>query len=51
MFGKERLIEVIITNRAKTPSEICDAICEAVLAFCGTAPRTDDITLIVARRN
>ena len=51
MFGKERLVEVIITNRTKTPSEICDAICEAVLAFCGTAPRTDDITLIVARRN
>jgi sigma-B regulation protein RsbU (phosphoserine phosphatase) len=50
MFGKERLIKVIIANRAKPPAEICNAICDAVLAFCGAAPRTDDITLIVAQR-
>jgi phosphoserine phosphatase RsbU/P len=50
MFGKERLIEVIVDNRTTSSSEICDAICNAVLAFCGEAPRTDDITLVVAKR-
>ncbi len=50
MFGKERLIEVIVNNRAASSSEICDAVCDAVLTFCGDAPRTDDITLVVAKR-
>jgi phosphoserine phosphatase RsbU/P len=50
MFGKERLAQVISSNRTKTPEEICEAICHAVLTFCGSAPRTDDITLIVAKR-
>ena len=50
MFGKERLIEVIVATRTKSSEEICEAICTAVLEFCGKAPRSDDITLIVAKR-
>jgi len=50
MFGKERLIDIIVYNRTKTPDEICEAICNAVLEFCGAAPRTDDITLVAAKR-
>lgn len=50
MFDKPRMIEVIQNNRTKPVGEICDAIGEAVLVFCGDAPRTDDITMVVARR-
>lgn len=50
MYGKERMTQVIVSNRTKPVAEICDAIGDAVLAFCGDAPRTDDITMVVARR-
>ena len=50
MYGKERMIEIIVQNRTKHASEICNAIGNAVLTYCGNAPRTDDITMVVARR-
>jgi sigma-B regulation protein RsbU (phosphoserine phosphatase) len=50
MYGKERMTEVIVSNRTKSVSDICDAIGDAVLEYCGDAPRTDDITMVVARR-
>lgn len=50
MFDKHRFYDVIKQNRMKSVSDICDAIGEAVLQFCGGAPRTDDITMIVARK-
>lgn len=51
MYDKPRLIEVIQKNRTRAVEDICDAIVDAVLEFCGDAPRTDDITMIVARRS
>ena len=50
MYDKTRLIEVIQNNHTKPVQEICDAIVLAVLDFCGEAPRTDDITMVIARR-
>ncbi len=51
MYGKERMIEVIARSRKEPVQEICNAIGAAVLEFCGNAPRTDDITMVVARRH
>jgi sigma-B regulation protein RsbU (phosphoserine phosphatase) len=50
MYGKERLVEVIVQNRTKSVVNICETISASVLAFCDNAPRTDDITMVVARR-
>jgi phosphoserine phosphatase RsbU/P len=50
MFDKPRLIEIIKNNRTKPVADICDTIIDRVLAFCGDAPRADDITMVVARR-
>jgi len=50
MYGKERMTEVIVSNRSKPVAEICNAIVDGVLKFCGDAPRSDDITMVIARR-
>jgi sigma-B regulation protein RsbU (phosphoserine phosphatase) len=50
MYDKPRMIEVILNHRTKPVAVICDAVTQAVLEFCGTAPRRDDITMLVARR-
>jgi sigma-B regulation protein RsbU (phosphoserine phosphatase) len=48
-FGRERLYDVLRANASHSAAAICKAIVQAVLAFLGTAPRTDDITLVVIK--
>jgi sigma-B regulation protein RsbU (phosphoserine phosphatase) len=50
MYDKPRMIEVVVNHRNKPVAEICDAVANSVLEFCGEAPRRDDITMIVVRR-
>jgi len=48
-FGEERLIEAV-KNVACLPSEaICEAVLHEVEKFVGSAPRHDDLTLLVAK--
>ncbi len=49
MFGEDRLREAIVRARMLPASGIVAAILESVQAFSGTAPQSDDITLIVIR--
>lgn len=49
MFGPERTLEVIREHRAKSASEIIDALYAAVRKHLGTGKPHDDITLIVAK--
>ena len=48
-FGARRLIEVIEAARTETAREIVDRIFDAVRAFRGVAPQSDDMTAVVVR--
>ena len=51
LFGEERLIEVVRRSHHLPPEQIIDRIIDAVTGFCAGAPQTDDITLVVLKRN
>jgi sigma-B regulation protein RsbU (phosphoserine phosphatase) len=51
LFGEERLAEVIRRSNHLSPEEIISRIIDAVGNFSGSAPQTDDITLVVLKRN
>ena len=46
-FGEQRLLSVIMENRALTADEIMRKILAAITAFAGDRPQHDDITLMV----
>jgi len=48
-FGRERLYDILRKNASQSAAAISKAIVQAVLAFLDTAPRTDDITLVVIK--
>jgi serine phosphatase RsbU (regulator of sigma subunit) len=50
-FGEERLIAQLRQVAAGDPEAALTRLKEAILGFCGTAPRHDDITLLVMRRS
>jgi serine phosphatase RsbU (regulator of sigma subunit) len=50
-FGEERLIELALANRHGSALDIRDAVFDAVEEFIGDAPRFDDITLAVVKRD
>jgi phosphoserine phosphatase RsbU/P len=49
-FGEERFIEVLKAQRTQPSAAIVEAVMKALADFVATAPQTDDITLVVARR-
>jgi serine phosphatase RsbU (regulator of sigma subunit) len=49
-FGEERLIENLRQVAATDPETALTRLEEAILGFCGVAPRYDDITLLLVRR-
>lgn len=49
MFGKPRFQELVRTHRELPAGEMLHAVIEAVSAFCGTAPRNDDVTLVILK--
>lgn len=48
-FGEERLVASLCRNRSRPVQEIMAALLEDIREFCGTAPQSDDITLILVR--
>jgi sigma-B regulation protein RsbU (phosphoserine phosphatase) len=48
-FGEDRLVASITRNRSRPVQEIMAALLEDIRQFCGNAPQSDDITLIVIR--
>ncbi|HLG16510.1 MAG TPA: SpoIIE family protein phosphatase [Blastocatellia bacterium] len=50
-FGEDRLIEVVMNNRARTASGIRDRIDESLARFVGAAAPIDDMTLMIIKRN
>lgn len=50
-FGDERLGAVVREHRDRTAAEIVDTIVAAVRTHSGSAPQTDDMTLLALKRN
>jgi sigma-B regulation protein RsbU (phosphoserine phosphatase) len=48
-FGEERLVASVCRNTSRPVQEIMAALLEDIRDFCGTAPQSDDITLILIR--
>jgi sigma-B regulation protein RsbU (phosphoserine phosphatase) len=49
LFGHDRAIQVVASNREKTAGQIITALYEAVTAFSGSKKLSDDITLVVIK--
>ena len=50
MFGEDRISALLRKNQNTASEKIIDNIFEAVKKFAGTAPQSDDITMVVVKR-
>jgi len=50
-FSDERLLDAIHVNRTMDPQGLLDAVLKDVRAFCGEAPQSDDVTILMVRYN
>ena len=48
-LGEQAVLDVISSNRSKTPAEIVDAVFELLREYSGDAPSPDDLTLLILR--
>ncbi|NDY57662.1 SpoIIE family protein phosphatase [Desulfovibrio sulfodismutans] len=49
LFGNERLLEACRADRHRGPKELVEGIFQAVQAYAGDAPQSDDITILAVR--
>jgi serine phosphatase RsbU (regulator of sigma subunit) len=50
LFGEERLQAVVKANFAANAKEVCQMVLEALKIFVGDTPPSDDITLLIVKR-
>jgi serine phosphatase RsbU (regulator of sigma subunit) len=48
-FGDTRLTSAVESHRGEPPQAVVDALLADVRAFCGDAPQSDDVTMVVVR--
>ena len=48
-FTDDRLLACLAANRTGTPQQILDSLLKDVRAFCGDAPQSDDVTIVMMR--
>jgi len=48
-FTDDRLLACVNTHRSGTPQAILDALLQEMRAFCGNAPQSDDVTIVMIR--
>lgn len=51
MFGEDRIEEILLQRCNESADKIIEFVIEAVKKFTGTTPQSDDITLVVIKRN
>jgi serine phosphatase RsbU (regulator of sigma subunit) len=49
LLGHERLSSLALAQPAETASELCDRLLHALIEYHGSAPQSDDITLVAIR--
>jgi sigma-B regulation protein RsbU (phosphoserine phosphatase) len=50
LFGDERLKDLLATHAGASAAEILEAVQRAITAFAGSAPQSDDRTIVVAKK-
>ncbi len=50
-FGEDRLEQIAVEHRGECPQALLDRIHEEVTKFCGDAPQTDDMTIMIVKRS
>ena len=50
-FGEQRLTDLIVKNRKETPESLIDIIIKGVKNFAGGQAQSDDITVVVVKRD
>jgi sigma-B regulation protein RsbU (phosphoserine phosphatase) len=48
-FGEERLVDYVKRHRQYPVQEIIDGLIDEIRRFCGSAPQSDDITVVILR--
>lgn len=51
MFGEDRMLDLLLTHKQRSLPEIKQLLLDEVHSFTGSAPRQDDIALILIRRD
>ncbi len=49
-FGQDRMLGVLMEHRERSAAEMIDALNQSWRSFCGSAPATDDLTVVILRR-
>jgi sigma-B regulation protein RsbU (phosphoserine phosphatase) len=49
-YGEERLTQLLITTRNIPPEEIATTVMKDIIEFEGDTPRSDDITIVLIKR-
>jgi serine phosphatase RsbU (regulator of sigma subunit) len=50
LFGEERLASVLADSRSDAPEAIIERIVAAIKEYAGTTPQSDDVTIVVVKR-
>jgi len=50
-LGEERMQEILRENSGRSPSDLADAFMDRINEFMGDEPRSDDITMMILKRN
>jgi phosphoserine phosphatase RsbU/P len=48
-YSDDRLLACLNANRTRAPQQILDSLLRDVRAFCGDAPQSDDVTIVMMR--
>jgi sigma-B regulation protein RsbU (phosphoserine phosphatase) len=48
-FGDDRILACVEAHRGQPPNVVLDALLADVRTFCGGAPQSDDVTMVVVR--
>jgi phosphoserine phosphatase RsbU/P len=48
-YSDDRLLACLKANRTRSPQQIIDSVLRDVRAFCGDAPQSDDVTIVMMR--
>ncbi len=51
MYEEERLRRFLLNSRDQSPEELTESVVDEIRAFMGGAPQSDDITMLVLRRD
>jgi sigma-B regulation protein RsbU (phosphoserine phosphatase) len=50
-YGEERLGEIVAAHRGESAAQVVDSVMESIRDYVGETPQSDDMTILVSKRN